>query len=148
MQKQQLAEEITLKLRQEEARPIVEKFASWLEMMAGEVLPKSPLGEAIGYARSNWRALTRYLDAGFLAIDNNAAERALRPIAVGRKNWLHLGSDKGGRTAAVLVSLVQSCQAMKIEPFAYLRDVLDRVSTQRASQIAELLPDVWKPTPP
>jgi len=144
MQKQRLAEEITLKLRQEEARPIVEKFATWLETMAREVLPKSPLGEAIGYARSNWRALTRYLDAGFLAIDNNAAERALRPIAVGRKNWLHLGSDKGGRTAAVLMSLVQSSQAMKIEPFAYLRDVLERVSTRPASQIAELLPDAWK----
>jgi hypothetical protein len=92
--------------------------------------------------------LTRYLDAGFLAIDNNAAERALRPIAVGRKNWLHLGSDKGGRTAAVLMSLVQSCQALKIEPFAYLRDVLDRVSTHPASQIADLLPDVWKPAQP
>jgi transposase len=148
LQVQRLAQEITLKLRQEEARPIVEKFATWLETMAGEVLPKSPMGEAIGYARSNWRALTRYLDAGFLAIDNNAAERALRPIAVGRKNWLHLGSDKGGRTAAVLMSLVQSCQAIKIEPFAYLRDVLDRVSTHPASQIADLLPDAWKPTQP
>jgi hypothetical protein len=79
---------------------------------------------------------------------NNAAERAPRPIAVGRKNWLHLGSGKGGRTAVVLMSLVQSCQATKIEQFTYLRDVLDRVSTHPASQIADLLPDAWKPAQP
>jgi transposase len=141
---QRLVEEITSKLRQEESRPVVEKFKEWLETAAGQVLPKSPIGEAIGYARSNWTALTRYLDAGFLSIDNNAAERALRPVAVGRKNWLHLGSDRGGRTAAVLMSLVQSCRSFGVEPFAYLRDVLDRVSTHPASRIAELLPDAWK----
>ena len=69
---------------------------------------------------------------------------ATRPIALGRKNWLHLGSDRGVRTAAVLISLVQSCQALGVEPFAYLRDVLDRVSTHPASRIADLLPDAWK----
>jgi transposase len=141
---QRLAEEITHKLRQEQSRPLVEKFAEWLETVATQVLPKSPIAEAIAYARSNWAALTRYLDAGFLSIDNNAAERAMRPIAVGRKNWLHLGSDRGGRTAAVLMSLVQSCRSFGVEPFAYLRDVLDRVSTHPASRIAELLPDAWK----
>jgi len=83
---------------------------------------------------------------GFLAIDNNAAERAMRPIALGRKNWLHLGSDKGDRTAATLLSLAQSCLALKVEPFAYLRDVLDRVSTHPASRIAQLLLDAWKPS--
>jgi transposase len=101
VQGQRLAEEITYRLRQEQWRPVLDKFAEWLKTTAGQILPKSPIGEAIGYARSNWVALTRYLDAGFLSIDNNAAERAMRPIAVGRKNWLHLGSDKGGRTAAV-----------------------------------------------
>jgi transposase len=80
-----------------------------------------------------------------LSIDNNAAERAMRPIALGRKNWLQIGSDRGGRTAAVLLSVVQSCMALGVEPFAYLRDVLDRVSTHPASRIAELLPDAWKP---
>jgi transposase len=143
-EEQRLTEEITSKLRQEESRPVVEKFKEWLETAAGQVLPKSPIAEAIGYARSNWAALTRYLDAGFLSIDNNAAERAMRPVAVGRKNWLHLGSDRGGRTAAVLMSLVQSCRSFGVEPFAYLRDVLDRVSTHPASRIAELLPDAWK----
>ncbi len=68
----------------------------------------------------------------------------MRPIALGRKNWLQIGSDRGGRTAAVLLSVVQSCMALEVEPFAYLRDVLDRVSTHPASRIAELLPDAWE----
>lgn len=143
--KHRLSEEITHRLRQERSRSLAEKLGEWLETATGQVLPKSPIGMAIGYARSNWIALTRYLDAGYLSIDNNAAERAMRPIAVGRKNWLHLGSDRGGKTAAVLLSLVQSCRALGVEPFAYLRDVLDRVSTHPHRRIAELLPDAWKP---
>ena len=77
----------------------------------------------------------RYLDAGFLSIDNNASERAVRPIAVGRKNWLHIGSDKGGRTAAVLMSMVQSCHALQVEPFAYLLGV----------HVAGRTYDIWLP---
>jgi transposase len=137
-------DEITYRLRQEQSHPLVDKFGKWLEQAAGRVLPKSPIGEAIAYARSNWTALTRFLEAGFLSIDNNAAERAMRPIALGRKNWLQIGSDRGGRTAAVLLTLVQSCTALDGEPFVYLRDVLARVSTHPASRIAELLPDAWK----
>jgi transposase len=142
---QLLAEEITYRMRQEQSRPVVEKFREWLEAAAGRSLPKSPIGEAISYTRSNWVALSRYLDVGFLSIDNNAAERALRPVAVGRKNWLHVGNDKGGRTAAVLMTLIQSGRAFGVEPFAYLRDVLDRASTHPNSRIEELLPDHWKP---
>jgi hypothetical protein len=145
-QEQRLAEEITYKLRQELSRPVVEKFSAWLKTAAAAVLPKSPIGEAIGYARSNLTLLTRYLEASFLSIDNNAAERSLRPIAVGRKNWLHLGSDRGGRTGAVLMNLVQRCRPFGVEPFAYLRDVLERISTHPASRIAELLPDAWQPS--
>ncbi len=103
------------------------------------------MGEAVAYSRTNWEALTRYIEVPYLAIDNNASENALRPIAVGRKNWLHLGSDGGGRTAAVLMSLIHSCKMYGVEPWAYLKDVLDRVSTHPASRIAELLPDAWKP---
>jgi transposase len=112
---------------------------------AKKVLPKSPIGEATAYAQSNWIALTRYLESAYLSIDNNATENALRPIGLGRKNWLHLGSDRGGRTTATLLSLVQSCKHLGNEPFTYLRDVLDRVSTHPASQINDLLPDrrVW-----
>jgi transposase len=85
--------------------------------------------------------LARYLEAPYLAIDNNAVEDALRPVALGRKNRLHPGSDRGGRTAAVLMSLVPSCKRLGNEPFAYLRDVLDRVGTHPASRVDDLLPD-------
>jgi transposase len=127
--------------RTERSRPLLESFGAWLEGEARKVLPKSPVGEAIAYARSNWTALLRYLESPYLPIDNNATENAIRPIAVGRKNWLHLGSDRGGRTAATLLSLVQSCKNLGNEPFAYLRDVLDRVSTHPASRVDDLLPD-------
>ncbi len=108
------------------------------------MLPKSPIGAAIGYARSNWVALNRYTEAGFLEIDNNASERAVKPVAIGRRNWLFAGSEEGGRTAAILFSLASTCKALKLDPFAYLRDVLDRVSTHPARRIDELLPDRWK----
>jgi hypothetical protein len=127
--------------RRERSRPLLDAFASWLDGEAAKVLPRSPIGEAITYARSNRVALTRYLESPYLAIDNNAVENALRPIAVGRRNWLHLGSDRGGRTAATLMSLVQSCKRNGNEPFAYLRDVLERVSTHPASRVDDLLPD-------
>jgi hypothetical protein len=143
-----LADEITSKLRQEQSVPVAAKFEEWLKEAADRVLPKSPIGQAIAYARNHWVALTRYLGHGFLPIDNNAAERSLRPVAVGRKNWLHLGSERGGRTAAVLMSLVESCRRCGVEPFAYIRDLLVRVSTHPASRVAELLPDVWQPAPP
>jgi transposase len=131
--------------RAERSRPALESFGAWLEGESKKVLPKSPIGEAIAYSRSNWVALTRYLEAPYLSIDNNATENAIRPIALGRKNWLHLGSDRGGKTAATLLSLVQSCKLLGNEPFAYLRDVLDRVSTHPASRVEDLLPDrrVW-----
>ena len=127
--------------RVERSRPLWESFGAWLEGETKKALPKSPVGEAIAYARSNWAALTRYTEAPYLSIDNNGVENAIRPIAVGRKNWLHLGSDRGGQTAATLLSLVQSCKALGNEPFAYLRDVLDRVSTHPASRVDDLLPD-------
>jgi transposase len=127
--------------RTERSRPLLESFSAWLEGEAKKVLPKGPIGEAIAYALSNRTALTRYLESPYLSIDNNASENAIRPIALGRKNWLHLGSDRGGRTAATLLSLVQSCKNLGNEPFAYLRDVLERVSTHPASRIDDLLPD-------
>jgi hypothetical protein len=123
----------------------LESFGVWLEGETKNVLPKGLMGEAIAYARSNWTALSRYLEAPYLSIDNNATENAIRPIALGRKNRLHLGSDRGGHTAAMLLSLVQSCKNLGNEPLTYLRDVLDRVSTHSASRLDDLLPDrrVW-----
>jgi hypothetical protein len=130
-----------LAARRERSRPLLESFGVWLEGETKNVLPKSLMGEAIAYVRSNGTALSRYLEAPYLSIDNNATENAIRPIALGRKNWLHLGSDRGGHTAATLLSLVQSCKNLGNEPFTYLRDVLDRVSTHPASRMDDLLPD-------
>ena len=100
--------------------------------------------QAIAYALSNWQALIRYAGDGDLEIDNNGAERSLRGVAVGRKNWLFFGSDNDGRTAAVLNSFITTCKRLDIDPFAYLRDVFERISTHPVSRLAELLPDQWK----
>ena len=107
------------------------------------MLPKSPTGQAITYTLSNWDALVRYTEDGDLEIDNNGAERSLRGIAVGRRNWTFLGSDNGGRTAAVLASLIATCKRHHIDPFAYLRDVFERIGSQPQSRLDELLPDQW-----
>jgi hypothetical protein len=129
--------------RQEQSVPVLTTLCHWLRGQQGQVLPKSPIGEAISYARNQWDALLRYTTHGFLEIDNNAAERALRPIAVGRKNYLFFGSDVGGATAAVLYSLVQTCKHLGIEPWRYLRDVLERMPTHPPERLEELLPDRW-----
>jgi transposase len=132
-------------LRKEEAPPIFEEFKAWLDEEAQRVLPKSPLAEAIGYARAHWVALTRYLEDGILELDNNIAERALRRIAIGRKNWMFAGSDEGGRRAAILYSLVASCAALKIDPYAYLRNVIEITPTcSTPADFARLTPKAWK----
>jgi transposase len=136
-------EALRLRLRQERSVPLLKSLGEWLEKQAVWVLPKSPLGEAIGYARNQWAALQVYTTAGFLEIDNNAAERALRAVAIGRKNYLFFGSDVGGETAAVLYTFMQTCQALGIEPWRYLRDVLERLPSHPPELLAELLPDEW-----
>jgi hypothetical protein len=132
-------------LRSRRSRPLLGAIHAWLGAERPKVLPKSPVGEAIGYTLNHWAALARPWEAGLLEIDNGASERALKPVALGRKNWLFAGSDEGGKTAATLMSLCATCKEWGIDPFAYLRDVLDRVSTHPASRIEELLPDRWKP---
>jgi transposase len=130
-------------LRQREAMPLLESFRTWLEQVQKEVLPKSPLGQALTYVRNQWAALNVYLTDGDLAIDNNAAERALRGTAIGRKNWLFWGSEPGGHTAAVLTSFIATCQRHQINPWLYLKDVLTRMPTCPETELASLLPDVW-----
>jgi transposase len=132
------------KLRAERSLPIFDKFHAWLAAELPKVLPKSPIGEAIQYALNHWAAFKRPLEAEFLELDNGASERAFKPVAVGRKNWLFAGSDRGGQTAAVLMSLCTTCKNLEINPEAYLRDVLDRISTHPARLIEELLPDRWE----
>ncbi len=131
-------------LRGERSRPIFQQLHDWLEAEAPKVLPKSSIGEAIHYSLNHWAALERPLDEGFLDLDNGACERALKPVALGRRNWLFAGSDRGGQTAAVLMSLCTTCKDLGIDPQAYLRDVLDRISTHPARRIEELLPDWWR----
>ena len=130
-------------LRQAQSRPILEDIKTYLQTEKPKVLPKSAIGGAIDYTLSNWEALLRYLEDGDLEIDNNGAERSLRPIVVGRNNWLFYGSDKGGRTGAVLSTLIASCKRLRIEPFTYLRDLFTRISTHPHSRLDELLPDRW-----
>lgn len=137
-----------LAVRLQSARPILEDLRDWLTRLGDHVLPKSPIGQAAAYTLGNWDALNRYVCDPRLDIDNNAAERALRSIAVGRKNYLFLGSPRGGRAAATLYSLIESAKRHKLDPFAYLRDLLRRVSTHPQKDIAQLLPDRWKLNPP
>lgn len=141
---QALTGEARRALRQEKSVPILHDIKAYLKRERPQVLPKSPIGEAIGYALGNWDALIRYCENGDLEIDNNGAERSLRGIAVGRKNWLFFGSDNGGRTAAVLTSFVTTCKRLEIDPFIYLRDIFDRISAHPANRLDELLPDNWK----
>ncbi len=131
-------------LRQQRSKRILNEIRRRLEDWSSEVLPKSPVGQAVRYARGQWKALNRYVEDGDLDIDNNLAERILRIVAIGRKNWLFAGSDAGAERAAIIYSLIASCKLCEIDPFEYLRDVLDRVSTHPASKIAELIPSGWK----
>jgi transposase len=136
--------EVIRALRQEKAVPKLAALETYLREREGAVLPKSPIGQAIAYALSNWTALTRYAADGRLAIDNNAAERALRAVVIGRKNWLFAGSRRGGKAAATLYSLIASAKQNALDPFAYLRDLLARIPTHPHRQLDDLLPDRWK----
>jgi transposase len=131
------------RMRQDIGRDILASFRAWLDKARLEVLPKSPMGEAIGYALNNWEALNRYTDEGFLEIDNNIAEREMKRVAIGRKNWLFVGSEQGGKTAAVLMSFTSTCVRLQVEPWAYLHDVLTRLPTATPDQLPDLLPDRW-----
>jgi len=140
---QKLGSDARRALRQAKSKPILEDIHAYLEREQPQVLPKSPEGQAIAYTLSNWKALVRYCDDGDLEIDNNGAERSLRGVAVGRKNWMFLGSDNGGRTAAVLTSLIATSKRLRIDPFTYLRDLFERISPHPQDRITELLPDRW-----
>jgi hypothetical protein len=114
----------------------------WLDQQS--FLPKSLIGQAATYTRNPWAALNRYVEDGDLSIDNNQAERAMRPVAIGRKNWLFVGSPIAGQRAAILMSLLASCKQNGVEPWAYLREVFTRLPTWPANQpLDELLPDAW-----
>ncbi len=130
-------------LREQASRPALERLHQYLNKIRDEVLPKSEAGQAVAYALKNWTALTRYLEDGDLSIDNNHTERSLRGIAVGRRNWTFVGSDRGGKTMAVLRSFVASCELAKVDPFAWFQDVLTRIGECSIQQLDDLLPHNW-----
>jgi transposase len=141
------ADAVRLRLRQEKSLAIVTALQQWLEGEQAKVLPKSLIGQAIAYARRHWTALTRFLGDGFLAIDNNVAEQALRQIALGRKNWLFAGSARGAETAAILFTMTSSCHRHGIDAFAYLRDLLERLAHDpkpAPENLRAWLPDRWR----
>jgi transposase len=134
-------------LRQTKALPILTYFRAWLDRESLRLLPQSSMKAAFQYAIGQWSALTRYVHEGEASIDNNAMERALRGVAIGRKNFLFAGSEAGGRWAAVLYSLIESCKLNGVEPYRYLKNVLRQVWTHPQSRIEELMPRLWKPPP-
>jgi transposase len=136
--------DLRLSIRQARARPLLDDMRKWMEKALRSLSAKSETAGAIRYALSRWRALTRYTEDGLLEIDNSAAERALRAVTLGRKNYLFAGSDCGGQRAAAMYSLIGSAKLNGLDPELYLRTVLAQIADHHISRIEELLP--WNPT--
>ncbi len=143
MEKQaKLKAEALRELRQRESVPILDELRSYLAGLEAQMLPKSPLGTAVGYAQRRWAALNVYVTDGRRNIDNNPAERAMRPVAVGRKNWLFVQQLQGGRRMATILSLVAAAEEIGVNPVVYLRDVLQRIG--REPDVSKLTPHGWR----
>ncbi|WP_457326466.1 IS66 family transposase, partial [Roseateles sp. P5_E11] len=132
--------EVRRQQRQARAGPLLEKFHVWLQGVLTQVSTKSELAKAARYSLARWKALTRYVDDGRIEIDNSAAERALRGVALGRGNYLFMGSNAGGERAASMYSLIETAKLNGLDPEAYLRDVLQRIADHPVNRIDELLP--------
>ncbi len=132
--------EVRLKVRQAQSAPLFDAMKLWLEQTQTRIPGKSDLAGAIRYALSRWNALTLVLRDGRACIDNNAAERAMRPMTLGRKNWLFAGSDDGGERAAAIYSLTETAKLNGLDPEDYLRQVLERIADHPAKRVHELLP--------
>lgn len=131
--------------RQREAQPALDAFQRWIDEVSRSAAPNSGLAKALAHTRKRWPALVRYIDNPALPIDNNPVERSIRPVAVGRKNWLFAGSKAAGERAAAIMSLIATARQNGHEPYAYLKDVLTRLPTHPDRRIAELLPHRWVP---
>jgi len=132
-------------LRRQEALPVLQLLKTWLQENYSKVLPKSPIGKAIAYSLPRWDRLSLYTTDGRLQIDNNPIENAIRPVALGRKNFLFAGSNEGGKRLALFYSLLASCKKQQVNPWEYLKDILERMPTTKISQLRDMLPDKWKP---
>jgi transposase len=130
-------------LRQQISKPILDSFGQWIKDNVTQVLPKSSIGKAIAYTLGLWDRLIRYIDDGRYEIDNNLIENSIRPVAIGRKNYLFAGSHEGAQRAAMMYSLLGTCKMHNVEPFAYLKDVLARIPEHKANRLEELLPCNW-----
>jgi len=133
------------RIRQLKSRPAADLLHAWLLASRQKVPDGGATAKAIDYSLKRWGALTRFIDDGDLAADNNRIENLIRPIALGRKNWLFAGSLRAGQRAAAIMSLLHTARLNGLEPYAYLKDVLERLPTQPASAVRELLPYRWKP---
>jgi transposase len=136
---------VRLNVRQTQAKPLLDKLHEWLLAHKAKVPDGSGTMRAINYSLKCWTALTRYLDDPLVPIDNNWVENQMRPVALGRKNWLFAGSLRAGKRGAAIMSLIQSAKLNGHDPYAYLKDVMDRLPTQPYSKIEELLPHCWEP---
>jgi transposase len=138
-------DERRLEVRRAQARPQLDAMIERMKAWSVKAPPKTPLGKALSYALTNWPCLIRYVDDPRLPLDNNPAEQAIRPVAVGRKNWLFMGSERGGRAAAVYMTLLATCRRAKVNPFDYLQDILRRIMSHSTRNLDELLPGNWTP---
>jgi transposase len=137
-----------LQIRQARSKPLTDAFKEWMLLQRQKITDGSATAKALDYSLKRWGALTQFLDDGQLPIDNNWIENQIRPIAIGRSNWLFAGSLRAGQRAAAVMSLIQSAKLNGHDPYAYLKDVLARLPTHKNSQIEELLPHRWQPTKP
>jgi len=135
---------LRLAVRRERSKPLVDSFEAWLRAERRKLSSKGPLAKAIDYTFNHWKAFTRFLDDGRICLSNNAAERAVRGIAVGRRNWTFCGSDEGGRRAAVMYTLIETAKLNGVDPKAWLADVLARIADHPAQRLHELLPWNWR----
>ena len=134
-----------LAVRQELSKPLTDELHGWLTAQLAKLSRHHDLTKAINYMLRRWDAFTRFLDDGRVCLTNNAAERALRCVPLGRKAWLFCGSDRGGQRAAIVYSLIQTCKLNDVDPQAWLADVLGRVAEHPISKLADLLPWNWQP---
>ena len=142
----ELEPEARRRVRQQHAKPVAEALHAWLSGQRQKLAKADVTAKAIDYSLSNWPALTHYLEDGHVPIDNNAAENAVRPLAVGRKNWLFVGSQQAGERAAVVLSLIESAKLNGQDTWAYLKDVFERLPTLKQRDLAQLLPHNWRPS--
>jgi transposase len=142
----QTTAEVRLATRQRDSRTVVDELDAWCDCEADKVLDQTPIARAIGYARNHRAAFRRFLEDGRIPIHNNWSERELRREAVGRKNWVFLGSDEGGVANATFVSTIASCQLHGLEPYSYHRDLFCLLPSWPVSRVLELAPAHWKKT--